>query len=757
MEGSPNLETVIQAVQTLYHSPDVSAKEKASQWLGELQRSVHAWQIADQLLRYKQDVESSYFAAHTMRTKIQYSFHELPANSHTSLRDSLLSHIETLPQDTSQVILTQLCLALADLALQMVVWKKAPVDMIQRQVAAISRLPLTQDLPKYYMLAHTLFDSVMQLPEAYHLSVAEEDIDKSINFCRIFTELAESFLECIIKMPGQGIGSLASLDLLLTCVGHHQYEVAEICFNFWYRLSETLYKDNNEEINDLFRPYIQRLINALSIHCQMDSDHEGIPDEKDDFGDFRLRVAELIKDVVFLVGSSTCFKQMFEALSAQGVNTSWNVTEAALFVMAAVAKNVLPQESEAVPQVVEAIINLPKDAHIAVRYTSTQLVGELGEWIEEHTQYLDPILAFLMQSLQTPCLASVSANSIQCICNILRDQMAGHFDGLLQITKAVDSFNLSDDAAIGLIKGTSIILAKLPSELVTDGVRQLVMVQIQPLGQLVKADAPKLSHNNDPAIWLDRLAAIFRYASPTVKNGQPHPCQPVFLEVWPVLSEVLNKYKSDDRIIERCCRCLRFAVRNVGKWSAVLLTPLVTQMVNVYQQHHHSCFLYLGSILVDEYGDDQSCTQGLLDMLQAFCIPTFLLLQQNNGFRDHPDTVDDLFRLATRFLQRCTIAFLQFSILSALLECGLAAISLEHRDANASVMKFFRDLIYSSTGNESVCRWLEAALKALPTETTTGAVTATHKQLTEFHKQVTSAEDQKKVSYALRDFARLYR
>lgn len=43
----------------------------------------------------------------------------------------------------------------------------------------------------------------------------------------------------------------------------------------------------------------------------------------------------------------------------------------------------------------------------------------------------------------------------------------------------------------------------------------------------------------------------------------------------------------------------------------------VCQMVSVYQVYPHSCFLYLGSILVDEYGMEEGCRQGLLDMLQV--------------------------------------------------------------------------------------------------------------------------------------------
>lgn len=37
---------------------------------------------------------------------------------------------------------------------------------------------------------------------------------------------------------------------------------------------------------------------------------QGIPDDSDEFGEFRLRVADLIKDCVFIVGSGNCFSQV---------------------------------------------------------------------------------------------------------------------------------------------------------------------------------------------------------------------------------------------------------------------------------------------------------------------------------------------------------------------------------------------------------------------------------------------------------------
>ena len=145
--------------------------------------------------------------------------------------------------------------------------------------------------------------------------------------------------------------------------------------------------------------------------------------------------------------------------------------------------------------------------------------------------------------------------------------------------------------------------------------------------------------------------------------------------------------------MERCCRCLRFALRLIGQQSAPLLQPLVTQMVALYASHKHSCFLYLASILVDVYGGEKDCVSGLISMLEALLPSAFQLLQEPQGFCQHPDTVDDLFRLFARFLQRTPSAFLRSPALTAIFDCSVRASTLDHRDANSSVMTFLLKLI----------------------------------------------------------------
>ena len=73
------------------------------------------FQVSDEILHRKPDLESCYIAAQTMRNKIQTRFHEVPQDSRTSLRDSLIKHLLNVDEQTSSAILTQLALALANL------------------------------------------------------------------------------------------------------------------------------------------------------------------------------------------------------------------------------------------------------------------------------------------------------------------------------------------------------------------------------------------------------------------------------------------------------------------------------------------------------------------------------------------------------------------------------------------------------------------------------------------------------------------
>ena len=154
----------------------------------------------------------------------------------------------------------------------------------------------------------------------------------------------------------------------------------------------------------------------------MEPDADDVLEEGSDFSEFRHRCVELVKDVVFIVGSANVFRRMFEYLRSDAASGQWEVAEAALFVMAAVARMILPSENDVVPQVfqisliflagnsklillnllqvLESVLSMPPTTHVAVRHVGLRLVGELAEWMDQQPQFLDRVLNWLLAGLQ---------------------------------------------------------------------------------------------------------------------------------------------------------------------------------------------------------------------------------------------------------------------------------------------------------------------------------------------------------------------
>lgn len=60
-----------------------------------------------------------------------------------------------------------------------------------------------------------------------------------------------------------------------------------------------------------------------------------------------------------------------------------------------------------------------------------------------------------------------------------------------------------------------------------------------------------------------------------------------------------------------------------------------------------------------------------------------------------------------RFVQRAPVPYLQCQMAKPILCCAIAACPLDHRDANASVMKYLTDFLACATKKEVVNKFYE--------------------------------------------------
>ncbi|KAJ7945933.1 putative Transportin [Quillaja saponaria] len=110
-------DTVKEALNALYHHPDDTVRMQADRWLQDFQRTLDAWQVADNLLHdATSNLETLIFCSQTLRSKVQRDFEELPSEAFRQLRDSLNTLLKKFHKGPPKVR-TQISIAVAALAL----------------------------------------------------------------------------------------------------------------------------------------------------------------------------------------------------------------------------------------------------------------------------------------------------------------------------------------------------------------------------------------------------------------------------------------------------------------------------------------------------------------------------------------------------------------------------------------------------------------------------------------------------------------
>ncbi|CAI2347058.1 unnamed protein product [Caenorhabditis sp. 36 PRJEB53466] len=859
------VETVCRAIDAFYScGPDV---QHAQTFLQAFQESTESWTICDQIIRIHSNSLACYFASQTLRTKILKKFCQLPADQYDPLRQSLLHHLDrhgaSAHDEQSEATATQLCLAIADLYIQVPSWNNWIYELliqcqalegdrtimtltllqvfpeeveqirgigenrraaIRKELAECERPMISfmshvlekfhnnldvlkkllkclesnlqnhemhtqclaespllssvfliissidpsipsslheqatnvivaalfraEDVENHRKLAEALHLGVISLVEPFRKAQEAEDFDRLQNIARIFVETLESFYVLIVNEADPNpaaLGSLTCLELLLLVAGHHDWTLIEMTFSVWYRITEELFKYDDDQYIARFQPFAEKFIEALYEHCKLEPDDvDEVPDENSEFGEFRMKAVEALRDVVFIVNSDKCIQMMHDKLISclHRPDASWEESEAALFVMSAVVTNLLPESESHVPEVLQLICSLPVQSPPALISTSLTLISDLNDWLELHTNLLEPVIHWMFQFATDTRYASHVALCFDRISVKCAAQMVTLLPQLMQLIGMLEQTHNNgsrvEEAICSLTRAVSMVITKLPvadAQIAMERLCEPIIASLDRATEATEATFANSNNNNNnqqqqqqqqpsssngankenegsvgargfrtngawaslanrPILWIDRTSFVFKDVwSVPQKTTLPReiPWLSVAEKFVAALLRTTRKFEGTPRVIEHAIRACRLIFRALGPLSLPLVEPVVAMMIETYPKHRHSSYLYLASVIVDEYGQMEKMRPGLIQMLDTLSRTTFEILSA--GAVHHPDTIDDLFRLAQRFTMRATTVFFTHPISSSLFACAVNSMLVDHPDASRSISKFILEVV----------------------------------------------------------------
>ncbi|XP_021733725.1 transportin MOS14-like [Chenopodium quinoa] len=230
MAGMELQNTVKEALNALYHHPDDAVRMQADRWLQEFQRTLDAWQVADNLLHdTSSNLETLIFCSQTLRSKVTRDFEELPLEAFRPLRDSLNSLLNRFQQGPPKVR-TQISLAVAALAVHVSVedwgdggimnWLK--VEMNNRPECIPSFLELLKVLPEevfnYRISARPERRRQFEKELTSAMEVALSLLTACLNASELKEQVLEAFASWLRLRRGISPSVLANHPLVLTAL-----------------------------------------------------------------------------------------------------------------------------------------------------------------------------------------------------------------------------------------------------------------------------------------------------------------------------------------------------------------------------------------------------------------------------------------------------------------------------------------------------------------------------------------------------------
>lgn len=581
-----------------------------------------------------------------------------------------------------------------------------------------------------YMIGH-LVNQIYALEPAFRKSVNDEDLEKSTNFVRIFSSVADiASLKYVI-----GEKDFRLIELLLSCLNHYDFEVIEETYNFWWVFFEHLQLCVKPEDHGPYINYLNRFIMSVIKLCQFDPDEDSVVPSDHDIHSFRGNTAEIITNVFFVhtVENFIRDNQILDNFRVPLSNITWEKLEAIIFLLTCSVQVMEEGDQNLKMQIFQSIMsqqaNQPDfqillqekrvphnigtsqgDVHPQVVATTLQVIGWLQGFLAEQPECLALAISYILTSMSHPTYRNqLMEYASKGLSQIMESNATRHFSRCPELIDIIKGYCMNLDqfgeqAASNLLSSSAMLADAIPDYAIKD---QFICEIINPNLEAVRGCLvqPK-SDELDPTKYLNRLSAFFRQLSipseriPELKNF----ISLIDNVVWPLILNVLETHASEKgNSIERTCRTIRYIIRCVKpEW---MIERVAETMINLYKTYpQNSSPLYICSILVDEFANrSPDINLGLFRMLEILCSLTFSLLNMDASqhknlltMKNYPETIDDMMRLFQRFVKKCPAEFLNCSALESIIELSISSLRLDHQEANESVTRFLITFLNTS-------------------------------------------------------------
>lgn len=541
----------------------------------------------------------------------------------------------------------------------------------------------------------------------------DEDLNKNRAMVRLFAETCE--LSARVMVDGTFKEKLSAEDemilvnQMLECASvSYDNDIARIPLDFFYQLSARVIENGDptmfeEDVNKYSSCYsnLLQIINMQLQNLEQKTDESERERDQQEWCDTAMDCSQLLQ-------ADFCVSEVCKLLQQNSSNVS--VLKASIMMLKSLCKKISVRETGMTPWIIQNLTTMwPMNE---LKIPIIQFIGSISNWVAHNNNYTGNLLFVLREALSTEEYCVHASEAIRDMCKAVCCYSDPSCIPILELhgqilqMRSVSNSKNCKQADLNILEAIAIAISTFKTATEVEGALQFALNPIceslvTNINTLTAASAtPSPEIMESFVADIDRLAHIYRHT--TVEdldyslsgNNNVHPLLKIFSQLFPILEKlviVAPSFSTHDKI----CRFYKYMIRTLKDLFIPSLEHMCRHLVNAFDKHSTSPFIYIAAICIAEYGEKNELHTMFMELQDAITRALFSKYASLDQLDQSPDVIEEFFFFYSRILKSCPGIFIQVDTtrMVQVIQAGLTAIKIPHKDVQNGILDFFEHLV----------------------------------------------------------------
>jgi len=535
-------------------------------------------------------------------------------------------------------------------------------------------------------------------------AAVEADLDGVLQICRIYVETGECLVPLIMEQSDNN-EVLGILQVILKCTDLPIQEVSSIPLEFWHRLAhEVLRRPEQDAKIDQFQGIYVELLNIAIRRCAVPTTEDPFQAD-DDFIAYRRSLLSLVEDCLDILTPNSGLEHTLKSLQehqAKGIV----MQEAHFYILTTVGPKAEVRDGSVLWQLIQSLpplIQQTVDDNTAegvqlyfAKKTAIELLGNLWKWVKTRPDFLRSSLEMISTLLMTSAPTGATPQVLERVKQVQQAASIAfkdicvngkqHLQDLVpQLTQLyLQTMAMPSRMHLFIVDGVGAVVTSLREDATFGAALEQV---VKPLvdGMTSERDRPQVLFE-----ILDRLTTIIRQI--IVSEGSPKAIavgNMITNLLWPLVQQTLIAHSGDSKVVEKSCRVLKHSMRCVPDLFKPIVSSVASTLVQAFQQHQHSSYLYSAEILANTYASEPEVVPVLTSLFHALSSTALqCLVAVQHRLEEVTELVEDFYGMFDRYLRYAPMIVLEAPTLGPTLQLWTTVIFVQQKDAIEAIIAF---------------------------------------------------------------------